>query len=123
MIRESKDWLLVGICESDPGVRTSLEKAGVPFLLPDTLLSHSGISVIVVESPLRDHAIEGMAAAQSGKHLHLEKPPAYRLKDLGTILDAIRARGRLVHVGYMRRYHPGDRALEGDHPRNLRTFA
>jgi predicted dehydrogenase len=113
VIRESKDWRLVGICEPDPEIRVSLEKAGVKLLARDALLSHPEITVIAVESSLRDHAADGMAAAQSGKHLHLEKPPAYRMKDFQAIVNAVRAKNRLLQVGYMWRYHPGiNKAIE-----------
>lgn len=107
VVRESKDWRLVGICESDPEIRGRLEKAGVKILSRETLLSDPDISVIAVESALHDHAADGLAVAQSGKHLHLEKPPAYRLKDLESILTAAHSKSRLVQIGYMWRYHPG----------------
>ena len=116
VIRESKDWRLIGISEPDPEIREQLQKAGVTLVAREALLSHPEISVIAVESPLRDHPADGLAVAQSGKHLHLEKPPAYRLKDFEAILNAVRAKGRLLQVGYMWRYHPGiNKVLEAAH--------
>jgi predicted dehydrogenase len=107
VIRESKDWRLVGICEADPAIRASLQSAGVTLLPRDALLSHPQIKVIAVESELRDHAIDGKAVADAGKHLHLEKPPAYRLKDFEDVMNGARTHNRIVQVGFMWRYHPG----------------
>lgn len=116
VIRESKDWHLVGICEPDPKIRASLQSAGVTLLPRDALLSHPQIQVIAVESELRDHAADGKAVVDAGKHLHLEKPPAYRLKDFEEILNGVRAHNRLLQVGYMWRYHPGiNKVLEAAH--------
>ena len=106
VLRESKDWRLIGICESDAEIRASLEKSGVALLTREALLSHPQIRVIAVESSLPDHAADGLAA-ESGKHVHLEKPPASHLKDFQTIVNTVHSRGRLLQIGYMWRYRPG----------------
>jgi predicted dehydrogenase len=113
VIRESPDWRLVGISEQDARIRAGLEKAGVRLLRRDELLAHPQIKVIAVESAVRDHAVDGKAVLDAGKHLHLEKAPAYRFADFEEIVKLARARDRLLQVGYMWRYHPGvNKALE-----------
>jgi predicted dehydrogenase len=107
VVRESKHWRLVGVCEPDPGIRTGLESAGISLLSREALLSHPQIKVIAVESALRDHAADGKAVLGAGKHVHLEKPPASRFEDFEELIKAARSRNRLMQVGYMWRYHPG----------------
>ncbi|MBV8818980.1 MAG: Gfo/Idh/MocA family oxidoreductase, partial [Acidobacteriaceae bacterium] len=113
VVRGSSDWRLVGISETDARVRSSLDQAGVRLMAREELLASPEIQVIAVESDVPDHAADGKAVLQAGKHLHLEKAPAYRLQDLEEIVKLARDRNRLVQVGYMWRYHPGiNKALE-----------
>jgi predicted dehydrogenase len=113
VIRESKDWRVVGIAEQDRAIAADLEKAGFHLLSRAALLSHPEIKVIAVESAVRDHAADGLAVLQSGKHLHLEKAPAVRLSDFKEVVALARTRNRLMQLGYMWRYHPGiTKALE-----------
>ncbi len=92
---------LIGVTEAPP------KRTGIPVLTRDQILKHPGIEVIAVESPVRDHARDGLAVLQAGKHLHLEKAPADNLADFAKIIDLARRNNRLLQVGYMWRYHPG----------------
>ncbi|MBI2688885.1 MAG: Gfo/Idh/MocA family oxidoreductase [Acidobacteria bacterium] len=71
------------------------------------LLQHPGIQVIAVESAVRDHARDGLAVLEAGKHLHLEKAPAGNKRDFEKIVSLARRNNRLLQIGYMWRYHPG----------------
>jgi predicted dehydrogenase len=71
------------------------------------LLSHPEIRVIAVESAVREHARDGLAVLEAGKHLHLEKAPADNLRDFERVVDLAARRKLLLQVGYMWRYHPG----------------
>jgi predicted dehydrogenase len=114
--RESSDWKIIGVSETDPEVRTGIEKTGVPLLTQKELLAHPQIQVVAVESALPDHAAGGKAVLEAGKHLHLEKPPASKFGDFEEIARLARARNRLLQVGYMWRYHPGiNKAIEAAH--------
>lgn len=113
VVRGSSDWHLIGIAESDPKIRAQLEKAGVTLLSRQELLDHPDIRVIAVESDVPDHAPDGKAVLEAGKHLHLEKAPAANMGDFRDVVNLARSRQRLLQVGYMWRYHPGiNRALE-----------
>ncbi len=113
VLRESSDWRIVGIAETDPKIRQTIEQAGVALLSRPELLANPRIQVIAVESALRDHAADGKAVLEAGKHLHLEKPPASKLSDFEEIVRVARDRNKLLQVGYMWRYNPGiNKALE-----------
>ncbi len=104
---------VVGGCDDTPAGVALLKKLGVKRLTRTELLSHSGIAVVAVESAVRDHAADGLAVIESGKHLHLEKAPAVHKGELEAIVAAAARRRRLIQVGYMWRYNPAvEKALE-----------
>jgi predicted dehydrogenase len=61
----------------------------------------------------RDHAAVAIAAAESGKHVFVEKPLCFNLGQSEAMIAAARKHGVRLMVGYMKRYDPGyERALE-----------
>ena len=107
LLRQSPDWRLVGVSESDAKIRQDLQANSVPMLDRKQLLEHPEIQVIAVESAVADHAADGLAVLAAGKHLHLEKAPARNMADFRAIVDLARSKNLLLQVGYMWRYHPG----------------
>ncbi len=107
VLRESPDFRLVGICETDPEVAGKVRALRIPLLSRDEVLHDSRIQVIAVESPVRDHARDGRAALEAGKHLHLEKAPSDSFPAFQEIVNLARQRNLLLQVGYMWRYHEG----------------
>lgn len=105
--KASKDWRIVGVVENDPALQAEARKNGFPLMERDELLRHKDIQVIAVESAVRDHAPDGLAVVQAGKHLHLEKAPADSMEGFRKIVTVARSKGLLLQVGYMWRYHPG----------------
>ena len=113
VVRASPDYHIVGICETDPKLQQAIRQQGIPLLSRQDLLKHPEIQAIAVESPVRDHAADGMAVLESGKHLHLEKAPSDKMAPFQKIVDTARSRQLLLQVGYMWRYNPGvQKALE-----------
>jgi len=100
-VRANPAYRLIGVTEAPPGV------TDVPVLSRQALLAHKDIEVIAVESEVRDHARDGLAVVQAGKHLHLEKAPADNLRDFQAIVATARRTNRVLQIGYMWRYHPG----------------
>ena len=72
VLRASKDYNLVGVCDDDGTVRRGCETQGIKLLSQAELLHES--DVIAVESAVRDHARHARLALEAGKHIHLEKP-------------------------------------------------
>lgn len=107
VVRASPDWQIVGIAESDPKLQKMVREQGIPLLSRDELLNHPEIRVIAVESAVRDHAPDGLAVLQAGKHLHLEKAPADSMTGFRKMVSLARDKSLLLQVGYMWRYHPG----------------
>jgi predicted dehydrogenase len=101
------DLRIVGVCEKDPKAQGALRKQSVPLLSREELLHHPEIQVIAVESAVRDHAPDGLAVLQAGKHLHLEKAPADNTAAFQRIVQTARAKNLRLQVGYIYRRHPG----------------
>ena len=106
VLRSSPDWRVVGIAENDPKLQKIVREQGIPLLSRDELLKHPEIKAIAVESAVRDHAPDGLAVLQAGKHLHLEKAPADSMSGFRKIVSLARDKSLLLQVGYMWRYHP-----------------
>lgn len=107
VVRENRDFELVGVWDEDPAVRAQFEQAGVKLLSRDAILSDPSIPVVAVESGVKDHAAHARMALEAGKHVHLEKPPSTDLASFRS-LSALAVRKRLrLQMGYMWRYHPG----------------
>lgn len=106
VVSASPEWRVIGACESDPKLRDEAKSKGVALLSREDLLRHPDIQVIAVESAVRDHAPDGLAVAEAGKHLHLEKAPADSMAGFDRIVKVARSKGLLLQVGYMWRYHP-----------------
>jgi predicted dehydrogenase len=106
-VRASPDFRLIGICESDPKLREKLRADGIALLERDQLLRHPEVRVIAVESAVRNHAADGLAVLEAGKHLHLEKAPADKMAAFEKVVDAVRRTGLALQIGYMWRYNPG----------------
>ena len=112
-IRGSAEWKLIGVAESRPELRKPLREQGIAVLSREELLRNPEIKVIAVESDVPDHAVDGLAVVQAGKHLHLEKAPADTLVGFQKIVNVAREKNLTLQLGYMWRYHPGiGKALE-----------
>jgi predicted dehydrogenase len=113
VVQKSADWKLVGVSESDPKIQQDLKAQGIPLLSREQLLVNPAIQVIAVESRVADHATDGKAVLNAGKHLHLEKAPANHMADFQQIVQLAASKKLVLQMGYMWRYHPGiNAALE-----------
>src|SRR5204863_8540924 len=76
------------------------------------LLSDPAIDAVLVLSRHGMHAAQSIAALRAGKHVFVEKPLAMELVQLEAIRAACESSGRLLMVGYNRRYAPHARWLK-----------
>ena len=64
------------------------------------------VDAVVIASPARTHAGLVVAAAAAGKGVFCEKPMAVTLEDADRAIDAARAAGVVLQVGFNRRFAP-----------------
>jgi predicted dehydrogenase len=70
------------------------------------VLADPAIDAVVLATPHSQHAAEIAAAAKAGKHVFVEKPFTLTRADAEAAIDACRAAGITLHVGFNRRYAP-----------------
>lgn len=108
--RESEDFEVVGIVESDPDLRRRAEESpafrGLKWMTQEELLNEPGLQVVGVETRVRDLLATAEACIDAGKHIHLDKPAGESLLQFKRILDAAARKHLLVQMGYMYRYSP-----------------
>lgn len=71
-----------------------------------TLLSDEAIDTVVVATRHDSHASWATRALNAGKHVFVEKPLALTHEQLGEVRGALEGSGRLLCVGFNRRYAP-----------------
>lgn len=64
------------------------------------------LDVVIVLTP-DSHAAPAIAAMESGKHVIVEKPMCFTLREADAMIAASRRCGRQLMVAYMKRYDPG----------------
>jgi predicted dehydrogenase len=72
----------------------------------DKLLADSNVHIVSVATPNHLHAEQTIRAAQAGKHILIEKPPALNLKDLRAVRRAVHKAGVKTVVSFVLRWNP-----------------
>jgi predicted dehydrogenase len=108
---------LVALAEPSSVVRESLRRRyGLEAAYADyrELLDGTKLDAVVISSPAQTHAEVTLAALERGLHVFVEKPMCITLGDADRIIEAREAAGRVVQVGYMKRFDRAwERMLEG----------
>ena len=115
-LRAHPEVQLAGVYEPDAAARAAASATrtyqGVRWLeSEDELLSFSGLHAVAIEGLNAESLPQAIASARAGKHLWYDKPagddwPAYQ-----QLVEAIRASGVYLQMGYMFRYQDGFRKL------------
>ena len=110
VFRNSPDYEVIGVAESDPELRKKVQSQelyrGLPWMTQEELLRTPGLQMVLVETRVRDLLTTAEACVSSGKHIHLDKPAGESLPHLRRILDSAARQKLLVQMGYMFRYNP-----------------
>ncbi|KIL49853.1 Gfo/Idh/MocA family protein [Jeotgalibacillus soli] len=91
-------------------------KFGVSELYTDyrELLEKSDVDAVSICTWNNSHAEIAIAALEAGKHVLVEKPLSMNVEEAEAIEEAVRRTGKLLQVGFVRRY--------GDNTAILKTF-
>lgn len=73
----------------------------------EEVVSRTDLDVVVVSTSNDQLAAASVAALRSGKHVLCEKPLGRNAGEAAAIVEAARASGRLLKVGFNHRHHPG----------------
>ncbi|SMO36805.1 Gfo/Idh/MocA family protein [Fodinibius sediminis] len=77
----------------------------------DQIAENEDIDIIYVVLPNSMHAEYTIRAAEAGKHVISEKPMATSVQDCQRMIDACRAAGRKLSIGYRLHFEPHNREL------------
>ena len=72
----------------------------------EAVLGDPNIQAVALATPASGHLKQIEAAAAAGKHVYCEKPFTFSKKEAEAALESVRKAGRVVGVGYNRRFHP-----------------
>src|SRR6185503_2045450 len=99
---------LKAICDLSPGLIETLGRYyNVSRRFQDYRdLVAEDLDLVIVLTP-GSHAAPAIAAMEAGKHVIVEKPMCFTLREADAIIAASSRHGRLLMVAYMKRYDPG----------------
>jgi predicted dehydrogenase len=80
------------------------------WVTPEQMIADPALKLIVFEGEVKDAVPYGRRIIESGKHLHLEKPPANRMEPFRGLVEAARERKLKLQLGYLWRFHAGAEA-------------
>ena len=103
---------VVAIADPSATVRKTLsERHGLRAFESATEMMDAGLDAVVIATPDSYHADLAVAALERGLHVFSEKPLSYNTADIARIAAARDKAGRIVQVGYMKRFDPAYRML------------
>ena len=98
---------LAAVADPAPGAAERLTGglgAGRAYTDVAQLWDDPDVDAVVIAAPARSHADLVVAAAGAGRHVFCEKPMAVTLPDADRAIDAARAAGVVLQVGFNRRF-------------------
>lgn len=123
LLRLAGKFQLVGV--SDPSAMALAfiaDRYGVPgFATADELLAQP-LDAVLIALPDALHHEHVLAALAQGLHVFCEKPLCYGVADIDEIIAARDKAGKIVQVGYMKRFDPGFQAAIANLPGTAETL-
>ncbi|MGH6893096.1 MAG: Gfo/Idh/MocA family protein [Dongiaceae bacterium] len=97
---------IVGIADASADMRRELESRGYLAFSSYQQLLDAGIDAILVAAPDQYHAEITRNALARGKHVFCEKPLCFSVTQAEEIAAARDKAGKVVQIGYMKRFDP-----------------
>ncbi len=98
---------LIAICDADPGASALATTYGTRFFADyATMLAAVALDGVIIATPTNLHTTVGIACAERGLPLLVEKPIAQSVADAQRLLTAADINGVPVLVGHHRRHNP-----------------
>ncbi|MBU5445174.1 Gfo/Idh/MocA family protein [Paenibacillus sp. MSJ-34] len=105
---------LAAVCDlNEERAKQAAEKYGVERTYTDyrELLADPNIDAVSICTWNNSHADISIAALEAGKHVLVEKPLCRTVEEALRIQDAVKASGKTLQVGFVRRYDPNAKML------------
>ena len=118
LLRLRKHFELVGVVDASAAMRAELKSRGLTAYPDYHQLLDADIDAILVAAPDQYHAEITIAALKRGKHVFCEKPLCFSVDEASEVARARDAAGKVVQVGYMKRFDPSYELLLSLLPRD-----
>jgi len=110
-LRQLSDrYQIAALCDLSPGL---VEAMGEYYHVARRYTDYHDLIAAEVEAVIiltgGSHAPPALAALRAGKHVLVEKPMCFTLREADEMIAAAEASGRTLMVAYMKRYDPGYR--------------
>lgn len=107
-IRAHAGFALAGAADANPELlrRFALEHSCPVSASADDLIARSDIDAVYVATPHQMHRTQAVSAANSGKHVIVEKPMALSLEDCDEMIEAARRNKTALVVGHTHGFNP-----------------
>ncbi len=98
---------LVAVMDKSPEIAKRVgDKYGVPaFTDEEAMLSSVECDAVYVGTPVFCHKDQALTVLRYGKHLFIEKPITISATEARKLVDAFKAAGKQISVGYMMKHH------------------
>jgi len=104
---------ITGIADASEEMRAELERRGFRAFADYRQLLDSELDAILVAAPDQYHAEVTLAALERGVHVFCEKPLCFSVEEAREIAEKRDRAGKVVQVGYMKRFDPAYEVLRG----------
>jgi predicted dehydrogenase len=105
-------YVLQGVADPHPARRAQAPGSPAVRCADHRELLDAGVDVAIVSSPVHLHLEHALAALERGAHVLVEKPLSNSVTHCRRLVDAARAAGRTLAVGFTHRYFPSIRRVK-----------
>lgn len=106
---------LYAICDVADDLRDRMAATHAPtrsFSDYDAMLADPGLEAVVIATSDAFHVPAALRALQAGKHVLCEKPLATGIEEAESLRAAVKASGKVLQVGHMKRFDAGLQAAK-----------
>jgi predicted dehydrogenase len=118
LLRLSSQYEITGIADASPRMRAELEAQGFRVFSTYAQLLELELDAILIAAPDPYHAEITLAALARGLHVFCEKPLCFSVDEAKEIAAARDRAGKVVQIGYMKRFDPSYETLLGMIPKD-----
>ena len=87
---------------------------GVPKMTVDEILDYPGLDAVCIETEDRRLTEFAIKAAEKGLHIQMDKPGSESDANFDRLIDIVKEKNLVFHMGYMFRYNPAMIQLKED---------
>lgn len=79
---------------------------GIPKMTVEEILNYPGLDAVCIETEDRALTKYAIMAAEKGLHIQMDKPGGIDDKEFDRLIDIVKEKNLVFHMGYMYRYNP-----------------